>query len=103
MVGVIVARSGEGWRVDIGSANFASLDGLAFEGATKRSRPNLKVAVQIHPLTSLKLNNRWDLSFTQEFHWRTKIWNQNWNALMHEHANQGVSANSKGVLWSVVA
>lgn len=31
--------------MDIGSAHPASLDGLAFEGATKRNRPNLKVRV----------------------------------------------------------
>lgn len=43
MIGVVIARSGENWRVDIGSAHMASLDGLAFEGATKRNRPNLKV------------------------------------------------------------
>lgn len=43
MVGTVIARSGEGWRVDIGSAHMASLDGLAFEGATKRNKPNLKV------------------------------------------------------------
>ena len=39
----MIARSGENWRVDIGAAHPASLDGLAFEGATKRNRPNLKV------------------------------------------------------------
>jgi exosome complex RNA-binding protein Rrp4 len=38
-----VQKAGEGFRVDIGSAHPASLDGLAFEGATKRNRPNLKV------------------------------------------------------------
>ncbi len=43
VVGVVVSRSGENWRVDIGSAHMATLDGLAFEGATKRNRPNLKV------------------------------------------------------------
>jgi exosome complex RNA-binding protein Rrp4 len=43
VIGVITQKIGEGYRVDIGSAHFASLDGLAFEGATKRSRPNLKV------------------------------------------------------------
>lgn len=42
-MGVVAARSGDGWRVDIGSAHFALLDGLAFEGATKRNKPNLKV------------------------------------------------------------
>ena len=36
-------KVGEGFRVDIGSAHPASLDSLAFEGATKRNKPNLKV------------------------------------------------------------
>ena len=40
---MVIARSGENWRVDIGAAHMATLDGLAFEGATKRNRPNLKV------------------------------------------------------------
>jgi exosome complex component RRP40 len=43
VIGVVSARQGEGWRVDIGSAHQASLDGLAFEGASRRNRPNLKV------------------------------------------------------------
>ena len=43
VVGTVIARSGDGWRGDIGSAHYAYLDGLAFEGATKRNRPNLKV------------------------------------------------------------
>ena len=42
-MGIVIARSGENWRVDIGSAHPANLDGLAFEGASKRNRPNLKV------------------------------------------------------------
>ena len=42
VLGVVIARSGENWRVDIGAAHMAALDGLAFEGATKRNRPNLK-------------------------------------------------------------
>ena len=33
----------EDWRMDIGSTDQASLDGLAFEGASKRNRPDLKV------------------------------------------------------------
>lgn len=40
----MIARHAEGYRVDIGSAQAASLDALAFEGATKRSKPNLKVS-----------------------------------------------------------
>ena len=43
VIGVITQKIGEGYRVDIGSAHFASLDSLAFEGATKRNKPNLKV------------------------------------------------------------
>jgi exosome complex component RRP40 len=45
VVGQVIARSGENWRVDIGSAQMATLDGLAFEGATKRNRPNLKAGL----------------------------------------------------------
>lgn len=37
------AGGGEAYRVDVGSAHPAQLDGLAFEGATKRNRPILKV------------------------------------------------------------
>jgi exosome complex component RRP40 len=43
VVGIIIARHAEGYRVDIGAAHIATLDALAFEGATKRSKPNLKV------------------------------------------------------------
>jgi len=43
ILGIIVARHAEGYRVDIGSSQSASLDALAFEGATKRNKPNLKV------------------------------------------------------------
>lgn len=43
VVGVVIARSGENYRVDIGAAHPATLDALAFEGASKRFRPNLKV------------------------------------------------------------
>ncbi|KAF8827543.1 hypothetical protein HHX47_DHR4000345 [Lentinula edodes] len=43
VIGVVVQKQGEGFRVDIGTAHSANLDGLAFEGATKRNKPNLKV------------------------------------------------------------
>ena len=43
MVGVVIARSGENYRIDIGAAHPATLDALAFEAASKRFRPNLKV------------------------------------------------------------
>ena len=44
VLGTIIARHAEGYRVDLGSAQMASLEALAFEGATKRSKPNLKVS-----------------------------------------------------------
>ncbi|KAH9936163.1 exosome complex exonuclease RRP40 [Fomitopsis serialis] len=53
VIGVVVARSGENWRVDIGAAHMANLDGLAFEGATKRNRPNLKVGSLLYARVSL--------------------------------------------------
>jgi exosome complex component RRP40 len=55
VVGIVVGRSGEGWRVDIGAAHFALLDGLAFEGATKRNKPNLKV-YEFLPTVPLNIN-----------------------------------------------
>ncbi|KAH9980108.1 exosome complex exonuclease RRP40 [Lactifluus volemus] len=53
VIGVVSARQGEGWRVDIGSAHQASLDGLAFEGASRRNRPNLKVNSLVYARVSL--------------------------------------------------
>ncbi|GAA5890769.1 hypothetical protein JCM6882_000652 [Rhodosporidiobolus microsporus] len=48
VLGIIVARHAEGYRVDIGSSQAASLDALAFEGATKRNKPNLKIATLVY-------------------------------------------------------
>ncbi|KIK57246.1 hypothetical protein GYMLUDRAFT_75747 [Collybiopsis luxurians FD-317 M1] len=48
VIGVVVQKQGEGFRVDIGSAHSANLDGLAFEGATKRNKPNLKVGSLVY-------------------------------------------------------
>lgn len=56
VVGQVVGRSGEGYRVDIGSAHSASLDGLAFEGASKRNKPNLKVC-PFSPRDTVDLND----------------------------------------------
>ncbi|GAA5823975.1 hypothetical protein JCM5353_007358 [Sporobolomyces roseus] len=48
ILGIIVARHAEGYRVDIGSSQSASLDALAFEGATKRNKPNLKIGTIVY-------------------------------------------------------
>ncbi|KAK7056902.1 exosome non-catalytic core subunit rrp40 [Paramarasmius palmivorus] len=53
VIGVVSQRQGEGYRVDIGSAHSANLDGLAFEGATKRNKPNLKVGCLVYARVSL--------------------------------------------------
>ncbi|KAF5385653.1 hypothetical protein D9757_005565 [Collybiopsis confluens] len=53
VIGVVVQKQGEGFRVDIGSAHSANLDGLAFEGATKRNRPNLKIGSLVYARVSL--------------------------------------------------
>ncbi|EEB90540.1 hypothetical protein MPER_11234 [Moniliophthora perniciosa FA553] len=53
VIGVISQRQGEGYRVDIGSAHSANLDGLAFEGASKRNKPNLKVGCLVYARVSL--------------------------------------------------
>ncbi|PVF97682.1 hypothetical protein CPB86DRAFT_785639 [Serendipita vermifera] len=53
VVGVVTARLGEAYRVDIGSAHSATLDALAFESATKRNRPNLKVGSLVYARVSL--------------------------------------------------
>ena len=43
VIGVVIAKIGDIFRVDIGTAEPASLSYLAFEGATKRNRPNVSV------------------------------------------------------------
>ena len=43
VIGVVLAKVGDIFRVDIGTAEPASLSYLAFEGATKRNRPNVSV------------------------------------------------------------
>ncbi|KAJ2786007.1 exosome non-catalytic core subunit rrp40 [Coemansia javaensis] len=48
VVGVVVARHGEGYRVDIGAAHDALLPLLAFEGATKRNKPSLALGTVVY-------------------------------------------------------
>lgn len=55
VLGTIIARHSEGYRVDLGCSQMASLDALAFEGATKRSKPNLKVS----PIGQIDSHSGW--------------------------------------------
>lgn len=43
VVGVVVNRLGDTFKVDIGSSEQASLSYLAFEGATKSNRPDIQI------------------------------------------------------------
>lgn len=43
VIGVVVNKSGDIFKVDIGSSEQASLSYLAFEGVTKKNRPDIKI------------------------------------------------------------
>lgn len=46
MIGIVTAKSGDIFKVDVGGSEPASLSYLAFEGATKRNRPNVQVMIR---------------------------------------------------------
>ncbi|KAI9298379.1 exosome complex exonuclease RRP40, partial [Neoconidiobolus thromboides FSU 785] len=48
VLGVVTKKLGEGYVIDIGSAQRCNLSGNAFEGATKKTRPNLKVGTLLY-------------------------------------------------------
>ncbi|KAG8455035.1 hypothetical protein GDO86_001307 [Hymenochirus boettgeri] len=43
VIGIVTTKSGDIFKVDVGGSEQASLSYLAFEGATKKNRPNVKV------------------------------------------------------------
>ncbi|XP_041845510.1 exosome complex component RRP40 [Melanotaenia boesemani] len=43
VIGIVTSKSGDVFKVDFGGSEQASLSYLAFEGATKRNRPNVQV------------------------------------------------------------
>lgn len=43
VIGIVTAKAGDVFRLDVGGSEPASLSYLAFEGATKRNRPNVQV------------------------------------------------------------
>lgn len=47
-IGIVVDKNGEEYRLDIGGAVFASLPILAFDGATKRNRPQLQIGTLVY-------------------------------------------------------
>uniref|UniRef100_A0A8B9EIK8 Exosome complex component RRP40 n=1 Tax=Anser cygnoides TaxID=8845 RepID=A0A8B9EIK8_ANSCY len=48
VIGIVTARAGDVFRLDVGGSEQASLSYLAFEGATKRNRPNVQVGDLIY-------------------------------------------------------
>jgi exosome complex component RRP40 len=48
VLGVVTERHAENAKVDVGSAVPAVLPMLAFEGATRKNRPNLQVSKECH-------------------------------------------------------
>lgn len=48
VLGTIVTRVGDYYRVDIGSADLALLSFLSFEGVTKRNRPTIRIGDLIY-------------------------------------------------------
>ncbi|XP_033090025.1 exosome complex component RRP40-like [Trachypithecus francoisi] len=48
VIGIVTAKSGDVFRVDVGGNEPVSLSYLAFEGATKRNRPNVQVGDLIY-------------------------------------------------------
>ena len=53
VLGTVVSRHGEFYKVDIGAAHAAALGVLSFEGATKRTRPHLEVGALVYGRISL--------------------------------------------------
>lgn len=48
VLGVVIEVHGETYNVDIGGPHRATLSGIAFEGASRRNRPNLVVGSLVH-------------------------------------------------------
>lgn len=53
VLGIVREKQGEKFKIDIGASHAANLDFLAFEGATKRNRPNLAVGALVYARVTL--------------------------------------------------
>jgi len=53
VLGIVTAKFGDYFRVDIGGADLGLLNFTAFEGATKRNRPNVKVGDLLYGLITV--------------------------------------------------
>ena len=43
MLGIVTGKGGDIFRLDVGASETASLSYLAFEGATKKNRPDVQI------------------------------------------------------------
>ena len=48
VLGVITEKGSEWYKVDIGASNLAQLSAIAFDGATRRNKPNLNVGTLVY-------------------------------------------------------
>lgn len=56
VIGVVIEKHSENYRVDIGTHQTAVLPALAFEGATKRNKPNIEVGSLVY--TRVAMTNK---------------------------------------------
>jgi exosome complex RNA-binding protein Rrp4 len=53
VVGVVASRHADDYKVDVGGSCLAQLDALAFDGASKRNKPNLQVGDVVYARVTL--------------------------------------------------
>jgi len=53
VIGTVIEKHPENYRIDIGTTHPARLNALAFEGATKRNRPNIQVGSLVYARVAL--------------------------------------------------
>lgn len=53
VIGTVLERHAESYKIDLGAAHAAVLPALAFEGATKKNRPNLAVGTLVYARMAL--------------------------------------------------
>lgn len=65
VIGIVTIKAGDIFKVDVGGSEQASLSYLAFEGATKRNRPNVQVMFLLYILAVLKPLKYYVFTFLQ--------------------------------------
>lgn len=111
VIGIVTAKSGDIFKVDVGGSEQASLSYLAFEGATKRNRPNVQVSQGRMPsfplLPSARTScgnpspsvtcSRWGTWYLLISLLPIKTWNPSWPVSMVRDEQMGWESLEKGV------